>query len=131
MHAYTNELLIGCIMTAATTFLHAIFIAIAGALFRPITPGRSFVTHAIRDPLLLVAALMWLMLAHLISIWGWGLLYLSLDAATTLEEGLFKSALAYTTLGHIEAGFPQEWLLMFGLSTSFLFSIGGKLRIGG
>lgn len=142
MHAYHTELFLGWGMTAATTFLHAIFIALAGAFFRPIMPGKTAFTHAIRDPLLMVLASMWLMLAHLLSISGWGLLYIRIDAASTMEEALYKAGHAYTTLGLGDDELPQAWrllsdwaaangFLMFGLSTAFLFSVGGKLRIGG
>lgn len=141
VEGYYDELMIGCAMTACVTLLHAFFIALAGAVFRPINPGRSALTHAIRDPLLLVAASLWLMLAHLMSIWGWGLLYLNLDAVPDMEAALYSAGHAYTTLGLGEDELPKQWrllsdwaaangFLMFGLSTAFLFSIGGKLRIG-
>ena len=142
MIAFSEQFAIGSAMTAGITLLHVVFIAIAGAIFRSIEPGRPFLTHVIRDPVLLVSASLWLMLAHLISIWAWGLLYLHLELVSDMETALYSSGHAYTTLGLGEDELPKHWrllsdwaaangLLMFGLSTASLFSISRKMRIGG
>ena len=126
----------------ATSVLHALFIAVAGGVLRGVEPGRGVATRMLRDPLFLVALSLWLMLAHGISIYGWGATLAALGAVTDLSEGVFKAALAYTTLGLGEAELPVRWrllsgvaaangLFLFGLSASFMFTVFAKLRIGG
>ena len=59
---------------------------------------------------------------HVAEITLFALFYLAVGAAVDLEQALFNSASAYTTLGQPDADFPQPWRLLGALEglTGFL-----------
>lgn len=75
-----------------------------------------------------------LFLVHGLEIWAYAILYWRVDMLPTLEEALYFSTSAYSTVGETGAILPQEWrivgvleavngMLLIGWSTAFLFQI--------
>ena len=75
---------------------------------------------------------------HFLEIFLFALFYLWVDAIATLEQALFYSASAYTTLGLTADFFPAEWRLigafealigfvLIGWSTAFMFGTMSRL----
>lgn len=84
----------------------------------------------LRTVAMLSAVALLLLGLHLIEIGLFALFYLAAGAFSTLEEALFVSASAYSTLGQGDHVFPNEWrllgalegvvgFLMLGWSTAF------------
>lgn len=70
----------------------------------------------------------------IIEIWAWALLYVVLDAHTTLETALYFSMACFSTVGFGDVILPHEWrllsgieatngFLLFGWATAFIFEI--------
>ncbi len=68
------------------------------------------------------ACVLWLFLATILEVWTWALLYLALDAVTTLEEAAYFSMETFTTLGYGDITLDANGLLMFGWSTALIFA---------
>lgn len=79
-----------------------------------------------------------LFLVHGLEIWAYALLYWRLDMLPSLEQALYFSTSAYSTVGETGAVLPQPWrivgvleavngMLLIGWSTAFLFQILGHL----
>lgn len=61
---------------------------------------------------LLISIALCLFALHLIEIAIFAAFYLSVGAIDTLEAALYFSASAYSTLGHPDLFFPEEWRLL-------------------
>jgi voltage-gated potassium channel len=77
---------------------------------------------------------MGLFVVHGVEIWLYALVYWRLDMLSTLEQSLYFSTSAYSTLGETGAILPLQWrivgvlegingMLLIGWSTAFLFQI--------
>ena len=93
----------------------------------------------LRRSLALCAVTFWLVLALTVAIWLWAILFLSLNIFTTLEEALYFSIVAFTTLGFGDVIIDGKWrllsgflaangLIMFSLTTAFLIEFLKALR---
>lgn len=82
----------------------------------------------------LSASALWLLAALSIAIWIWAGFFLALGCFDDLEQSLYFSMVAFTTLGFGDVTLPQEWrilsgmiaangLLLFGLNTAFLIEV--------
>lgn len=91
-----------------------------------------------RTVAILSAVALLLFALHVFEITLFALFYLAVGAVSNLEEALFVSASAYTTLGQPEASFPLEWrlvgafegvtgFLLLGWSTAFFITDMNKL----
>jgi len=76
--------------------------------------------------------------AHIVQIWLWALLFLAIGELSTLEEALYFSVSAFTTLGMGDIVFSEQWrilssieaangFILFGWSTAFIFEIMSQL----
>lgn len=140
-HLY-QQLWISAVLIAATTFVHALFVAAAAAIFRATKERVWGAFRFLRDSLVMVVLVLWLMIAHVIEMGIWAWTYLALDLFDRLETALYFSAASYTTLGFGDVLLPEEWrllsgataangFLLFGLSAAFLFDAAGQLRLAG
>ncbi|HVM22113.1 MAG TPA: ion channel [Sphingomicrobium sp.] len=64
---------------------------------------------------LLISIALCLFLLHLTEIALFALFYLAVGALETVESALYFSASAYTTLGHPDLDFPDDWRLLGAL----------------
>ena len=135
------QLLVSGGLIAATTFIHGVVIAAAGAIFRVSRrrvrgPGRF-----LRDSVSLVLLSLMLMAAHIAEMFIWAEAFLQLALFETLEAALYFSAVSYTTLGFGDVVLEEPWrllsgaaaangLLLFGLSAAFMLEMVVKLRLG-
>lgn len=136
------QFLTSAILIAATTFVHGVFVAAAAAIFRTSMHHASGSIRFVRDSIVLVLLILWLMAAHTIEIWMWSLTFLHFELFDNLETALYFSASSYTTLGFGDVLLPEGWrllagataangFLLFGLSAAFLFDAARQLHLGG
>ena len=137
-----HQLLISAVLIAATTFVHGVFVAAAASVFRASKGRHRGAIRFMRDSVVLVILVLWLMAAHVIEIGMWAQTFLHYELFETLEAALYFSAASYTTLGFGDVLLPNEWrllsgataangLLLFGLSAAFLFGAVGRLDLPG
>ncbi len=135
------ELLISSGLIAATTFVHAIFIAGSAAVFRASARNVWGPARFVRDSVMLAALSLWLMAAHVIAMWMWAITFIQLGIYSNMEAALYFAAVSYTTLGFGDVLLPEEWrllagasaangLLLFGLSAAFMVETNARLRLG-
>lgn len=127
-------------MIAATTIVHAVFIALAAVLVRT-SGGRIWgALRALRDTVMLVIVTIILFAAHAIEMAMWAGAFLHFDLFADVETALYFAAVTYTTLGFGDLLIDPPWrllsgaaaangLLLFGLSAAFLVEISVKLRL--
>ena len=133
-----TQLLASALLVLAMTLIHGAGVAgIAHGLRldRPRVKVRRF--HP-RTMLLLSAVALLLFALHMAEIALFALFYLAVGAVSSIEQGLFFSASAYSTLAQPEAHFPVEWrlvgalegligFLLIGWSTAFFVTDMNKL----
>lgn len=88
---------------------------------------------------LLCSNVLWFLLALFFAISAWAGTYLWLGLFETVEEAIYFSIVAYTTLGFGDILLPEAWrllaglealngLLMIGLQTAMLIEMMGRVR---
>ena len=90
--------------------------------------------HRVKMMMVLCLAVLWSFLIIVLGVWVWGVAFLVLDVFETLEEAVYFSLVAVTTLGFGDVLLPEEWrllsgmaaangLLLFGLLTAVLVEV--------
>lgn len=139
---YHQLWILAAAMIAATTFVHAAFIAAAAVALRAFTSPAHGVYRFLRDSAVVAALALWLMAAHAIKITMWAWVYIHNDLFPGWEPALYFSAASYTTLGFGDLLLPEQWrllsgataangFLLFGLSTAFMFEVMRQLNLSG
>ncbi len=83
--------------------------------------------------------MLWLMAALTAGVWIWAATFIAVGSFQTLELALYFSVTSFTTLGFGDITLTEQWrllagisaangLLLFGLSTAFMFEIMMDLR---
>ena len=73
----------------------------------------------------LCVAAVWIICQMTVGVWVWALVLMALEIFATLEEAIYFSLVAFTTLGFGDVLLPKEWRLMGGLAAA-----NGLLNIG-
>ena len=69
----------------------------------------------------------WTMMIMVFGVWLWALVYVQIEAFKDLEEAVYFSLVAYTTLGLGDVIVPFEWRLLGGMTGANGFLIFGML----
>jgi hypothetical protein len=132
------QIAIGSILICATIVIQIVFIEIAIKKLKIYGP-RIMSRPKLHPPvIILTATTFWLLAALSIAIWVWAIAFNLLGAFETLEQGLYFSMVAFTTLGFGDVTLPQEWrllsgiiaangLVLFGLNTAVLIETMSKI----
>lgn len=128
------QLSLGAALVVVTAILHIVVLDLVNHRVRAVTALHPVPLRArIRLPLLIFATLS-TFLSHVAQIWIWAWVYLVLGEFDRLEPALYFSTVVFTTLGFGDIVVSPDWrlmaaceaaagLLMFGLSTAFLFEV--------
>ena len=134
-----SQLLIGSLIIAVTTTLHAAFIE-AGIFGLTRFGERLRATPSYpTKTVMLVAATLWLLASHSVGVWLWALMFILLGAIDGLEPAVYFSLVTFTTLGYGDITLDETWrllsalcaangLLLFGFSTAFLVELMRRLQ---
>ncbi len=125
------QIVIGSVLICATIIIQIVFINIAIKSLKKHAP--RIMSHPKLHPpiIILTATSFWLLTALSIAIWVWAVAFNLLGVFETLEQALYFSMVAFTTLGFGDVTLPQEWrllsgiiatngLVLFGLNTAIL-----------
>jgi hypothetical protein len=129
-----HELLVSTVMVALTVLFHLVGLDVLLSLTG--LHLRRFTTAWVRLDRLLVplGIVTGLFVLHGLEIWLYALAYRALGMLPDIEEALYFSASAYSTVGETGALLPADWrivgvleaingMLLIGWSTAFLFRI--------
>ncbi len=122
-----SQLLLGSVITVISLMVGAIFWGILKRLIGKVEPWLRRSDHGFRTfvvVLLMVAFFM--MSATTFGVWMWALVFLETAAFSTLEEALYYSLVAYTTLGVGDVILPQSQRLLGGMTGAngfFMFGL--------
>ncbi len=137
MNSIFSQLFLGSTVIPITILVQIWFIKVAIKRLKEINPKNTATANSNSTlPVVLVLSLatLWLLAALSIAIWIWAGFFQLLGCFTSLEESLYFSMVAFTTLGFGDLTLPQEWrilsgmiaangLVLFGLNTAFLIEV--------
>jgi voltage-gated potassium channel Kch len=132
-HQLSLQLALAGFVIGATTSVQALFVGVAIDL-------RPRVTHLLRGRPrwwiagIVGAAALWMLLGQVVAVWIWAGLLLAVGAFTGLEEALYFSVVAYTTVGFGDIVPPAAWRVLgatiaangmvgFGVATAALIDL--------
>ncbi len=113
-----GQLALGGVLIAASSVLAA---ASWWVLSHVLSHWHDFLARPPHAPKLvgvLVAAMLWTMLMMTVSVWMWALVFHALDLFATLEECVYFSLVAFTTLGLGDLVPPPGWRILGGLAAA-------------
>ena len=127
------QILIGSLLVPFTILVQVAFIQVAIKRLQSLEK-KEVKLKTLTITGILSASTLWMLAALSTAIWMWALFFLKLNAFETLEESLYFSMVAFTTLGFGDLILPDQWrilsgvaaangLILFGLTTAFLFAV--------
>lgn len=135
---FVIQLLIGIILICITVVIHAVALDF---LIRRIDSSRNSMKLILKRHWkipLLVFAVLGTFSAHIVQIWLWAIFYIYIGEMQSLEEALYFSTSAFTTVGFGDIYLDENWRLvssfqsangfiLFGWSTAFIFEVMSRL----
>lgn len=132
------QIFIGSGLVCITIVIQVIFIEIAINKLQKYAPRLMSHPKLHAPVILLTGATLWLLAGLSLAIWVWAHAFNLMNAFETLEESLYFSMMAFTTLGFGDVTLPHHWrllsgiiaangLVLFGLNTAFLFETLGRI----
>lgn len=127
------QILIGSLLVPVTILVQVAFIQVAIKRLQSLEK-KEVKLKTLTITGILSASTLWMLAALSTAIWMWALFFLKLNAFENLEESLYFSMVAFTTLGFGDLILPDQWrilsgvvaangLILFGLTTAFLFAV--------
>lgn len=125
------QLFIGSIVVTLSIIIEVIFIFIAVRRMSQFGETKVFSSHLLAMMFYLIGITLWLLLAFSVVTWLWAFTLFSLGSFNSLEESLYFSMVAFTSLGFGDLILGENWrllsgmiaangLLLFGLNTAVL-----------
>ncbi|MGH1361463.1 MAG: ion channel [Burkholderiaceae bacterium] len=135
-----TQLLIGSLLICLTIVVEAICL---GTALIGIQRLRPWLRSGPGIPKLIASIALitlWMLGGLSVSVWSWAGAMMLLELFVTLEEAVYFSIVSFTTLGFGDDILPQPWrllsgliatngLVLFGLTTAFLFEALDRLRL--
>lgn len=136
------------IQIAIGTFLMLVTVLLSGLAYWALEilltrshPWLMREPHRPKLALVLSVTVVWVLGAVTVGVWIWALALRALDIFVTLEESVYFSLVAFTTLGFGDILLPHQWrllggmaaangLLSMGLLTAMLVEVLRHVRLG-
>src|SRR5262245_38353334 len=127
-------LIVGCSAVAFTIVIHGLLLAANLRFVRHERKLKRAGTRFSIDFMIVTVAVMLPLVAHLIEIAVWAVLFVLFGEFEALGLAFYHSAMNYTTLGYGDIVMSPAWkmlgpieatdgLLMFGVSTAMIFTV--------
>jgi hypothetical protein len=118
----------------ATIFIHAAGVRASLQFIRRAKQTRRWATSFWTDVAVVTAVIFQALVAHLVAIGVWAVLFLACGEFRSFAAAFDHSAVNYTTLGYGDVTMTHAWrlfgpleaangVLMFGLSTALIFAV--------
>ena len=133
------QIVIGSLLISITVVIEAAFIGMAIAVLNRHGPNLLKGHRIIKMTLFITGITLWMVAALAIAVLLWALTFIVLDLFALPEDALYFAAVSFTTLGFGDVLLEKPWrllsgfsaangLILFSLSTAFLFEAFGRLR---
>jgi len=128
------QLSVGAIFVVVSAVMHIIVLDLLGTRVRAVIAVHSVPLRSRTRLTILSFAALGLFVSHIAQIWVWAVVYMMIGEFNSLEVALYFSTASFTTLGFGDILASSEWrlmasceaaagMLLFGLSTAFLFEV--------
>ena len=125
------QFFIGSIVITLSIIIEVVFIFLAVQKMSKFGEIKLFSSKLFAMMFYLAGITLWLLLAFSVVTWLWALTLLTLGSFSTLEEAVYFSMVAFTSLGFGDVVLDKDWrmlsgmlaangLLLFGLNTAVL-----------
>ena len=108
------QLFLGSVIIALSIVIETLFIYLVIRFMRSRGSNNTNISSAFMM-LYLVGTTLWMLLAFSIVTWVWALTLLILEAMPNLEQSLYFSMVAFTSLGFGDIVLEQDWRILSGL----------------
>lgn len=133
------QLILATVMVIVTVLVHLFGLGLLLAGLRLHARLGSKIGAWLSQVLILLVLVLALFVFHSIEIWMYAALYLQTHALGDLEQALYFSTAAYTTLGSGDVTLSKSWrilgaiegangLILLGWSTAFFVSVLSRIR---
>ena len=113
-----TQIAIGTVLLIVNITLAAIAAMALEVLFQKTHPWLMREPHRPKLVLLVAGVSLWLLGVITLGVWIWAGAYLWLGAFPTLEQSVYFSIVAYTTLGLGDVVLPQAWRILAGMEAA-------------
>lgn len=129
-----EQLFVGAITITLTIIVQVVFLGTLASTFNKVKHWVSQGLPTIRNVVVMVMAVLWLVIGITINTWIWAYLFLFIGEFSTLENALYFAITSFTTLGYGDLLISEQWrilgslsavngLIVFGLNTAFLVEL--------
>lgn len=126
------QIALGAVMIVLTTAIQVAFALKGVSTLRDRLAQTEPLRH-LQLTLMLAAFVLWLFIAAIAQATAWAILYVLVEALSSLEEALYFSIVTYSTLGYGDIVLDKQWqllssleaangLIMFGWTTAMVFA---------
>jgi len=119
------QILIGVGVIIATAIIHGFILSLALVHLSPLSRWAVKVESAARITLAVSATVIWIMIAHILGVALWALVFVAVDAIPDADTAFYFSLVAYTTLGLGDILPGENWDILTGLCAANGFLIFG------
>ena len=113
-----TQIAIGTVLLIVNITLAAIAAMALEVMFQKAHPWLMCEPHRPKLVLLVAGVSLWLLGVITLGVWVWAGAYFWLGAFPTLEESVYFSIVAYTTLGLGDVVLPQAWRILAGMEAA-------------
>ena len=113
-----TQIAIGTVLLIINITLAAIAAMALEVMFQKTHPWLMREPHRPKLGLLVAGVSLWLLGVITLGVWIWAGAYLWLGAFPTLEQSVYFSIVAYTTLGLGDVVLPQAWRILAGMEAA-------------
>jgi hypothetical protein len=113
-----TQIAIGTVLLIVNITLAAIAAMALEVLFQKTHPWLMREPHRPKLVLLVAGVSLWLLGVITVGVWIWAVAYYWLGAFPTLEQSVYFSIVAYTTLGLGDVVLPQAWRILSGMEAA-------------
>ena len=113
-----TQIAIGTVLLIVNITLAAIAAMALEVLFQKTHPWLMREPHRPKLVLLVAGVSRWLLGVITVGVWIWAVAYYWLGAFPTLEQSVYFSIVAYTTLGLGDVVLPQAWRILSGMEAA-------------
>jgi hypothetical protein len=125
------QILLGTIITFSSVIVGAVMWWLLIRTLRRAEPWVRRPPYAIKTITVICLVVTWTMVVVMVGVGIWAMVFIAIDTFDTVEEAIYYSLVAYTTLGLGDVVVPLNWrllggmvgangFLMFGLLTAML-----------
>ncbi len=120
-----TQVFVGISVIIATAFIHAYTISFGLTRFNWLTKWAAASDTLWRSTVALAATVVWVMMAHILELLLWGVVFTLIHAFKDMETAFYFSLVSYTTLGLGDILPGKDWNILTGMTAANGFLVFG------